>query len=49
MQLPLFGQEPDGERLERIKKSPNYRDEQFHNQNTTPMLISKKGMFSILW
>ncbi|MBP1646169.1 MAG: Zn-dependent hydrolase of the beta-lactamase fold-like protein [Bacteroidetes bacterium] len=49
MQLPLFGQQHNGERLERIKKSPNYRDEQFHNQNTTPMLVSKKGMFSILW
>lgn len=49
MQLPLFGQEPNGERLERIKKSPNYRNEQFHNQNTTPMLVSKKGMFSVLW
>lgn len=48
MQLPVFGQEPNGERLERMEKSPNYRNEQFHNQNSTPMFVSKKGMFSVI-
>ncbi|MDD4545642.1 MAG: MBL fold metallo-hydrolase, partial [Bacteroidales bacterium] len=48
MQLPVFGQKPKGERLERMEKSPNYRNEQFHNQNSTPMFVSKKGMFSVI-
>jgi L-ascorbate metabolism protein UlaG (beta-lactamase superfamily) len=33
-----FGKLPDGERLERIKKSPNYRDGAFQNINHTPDL-----------
>lgn len=33
-----FGQTPSGERLERVKRSPNYRDGQFRNQHHTPML-----------
>ena len=48
MQLPVFGQKAKGERLERIEKSPNYRNEQFHNQNSTTMFVSKKGMFSVI-
>ncbi len=35
---PKFGRIPDGESLERIKKSPNFRDGIFQNLNVTPQL-----------
>lgn len=38
IQLPMFGALPSGERLERIKKSANYKNGSFHNQNETPMV-----------
>ena len=38
MQQPLFGKAPSGQRLERIKKSPNYKDGQFQNLSNTPAL-----------
>jgi hypothetical protein len=37
-----FGKAPSGERLERIKKSPNYRDVSFQNQNQTPRFTGEK-------
>lgn len=40
---PNFGRLPKGERMERIKRSPNYRDGQFQNQQPTPLLTSDKG------
>lgn len=36
LQHPKFGQSSSGERLERIKNSPNYKDGKFHNQTPTP-------------
>lgn len=44
MHLPLFGQEASGTRLERMEKSPNYRDGQFHNLSPTNMMVDNKGM-----
>ena len=38
MQQPKFGKSPSGERLKKIKKSPNYKDGQFQNLSKTPML-----------
>ena len=38
MQHPKFGRLPLGERLERIKKSPNFREGKFQNLNVTPQL-----------
>ncbi|RIJ42491.1 MBL fold metallo-hydrolase [Pontibacter oryzae] len=35
MQLPQFGKKPTGQRLERIKQSPNYRDGRFQNLSPT--------------
>jgi L-ascorbate metabolism protein UlaG (beta-lactamase superfamily) len=35
---PKFGKAPAGERLERIKKSPNYKGGKFDNQHFTPQL-----------
>ena len=33
-----FGKYPSGERLERIMKSPNYRNGAFQNQHVTPVM-----------
>ena len=39
MNRPEFGRAPRGERLERIWRSPNYRDGQFRNlQSVQPVL-----------
>lgn len=38
MQHSTFGKLPSGERLERIKKSPNYKDGSFQNLTKTEML-----------
>ncbi len=38
MQQQKFGNLPSGNRLERIKKSPNYRDGSFQNLSNTPAL-----------
>lgn len=41
--LPGFGRLPRGERLERIRKSPNYRDGQFRNLENSPMMTGDKS------
>jgi L-ascorbate metabolism protein UlaG (beta-lactamase superfamily) len=38
LQLPMFGQLPRGNRLEKIKKLPNYRSGKFHNIHETPLM-----------
>lgn len=43
LQLPLFGGTPSGARLERIQRSPNYRDGQFHNPVETPVMTDEKN------
>ncbi len=45
---PAFGRSPRGERLERIKKSPNYREGQFHNLSPTEHMTSEKSRFSVM-
>ncbi len=42
-QHPKFGRLPRGERLERIKKSPNFRDGIFRNLHHTPQLATDAG------
>lgn len=49
MQQPQFGKAPSGERLERIKKSKNYRDGAFQNLNHTPSLAEGYTMGGVLW
>ncbi len=49
LQLPMFGKLPGGERLERIKRSPNYRDGEFQNQSPTQMMLSDKSKVRIFW
>lgn len=46
---PGFGCLPRGERLERIKQSPNYRNGAFQNQHPTVLMTSEKGRFQSLW
>ncbi|HEY5825786.1 MAG TPA: MBL fold metallo-hydrolase, partial [Cyclobacteriaceae bacterium] len=38
MQQATFGKDPSGKQLERILKSPNYKDGKFQNLRETPML-----------
>lgn len=40
MQLPRFGKLPAGARLERIKRSPNYKEGAFQNQSQTPVITA---------
>ena len=43
-----FGKLPTGDRLEKIKKSKNYRDGAFQNQHFTPDLAEGTSYFDIL-
>jgi len=42
-----FGKLPDGKRLERIKKSPNYRDGEFQNIHHTPALSEDASYYGV--
>ena len=46
---PNFGRLPKGERLERIKRSPNYREGVFRNIDTTILMTSHKSRLSGIW
>ena len=46
-QQSKFGKSPSGERLERIKKSPNYRDGSFQNQSITPVMTEGVSYFAV--
>jgi L-ascorbate metabolism protein UlaG (beta-lactamase superfamily) len=48
MQQPQFGKEPSGARLERIKKSANYRDGKFQNESFTPDLAEGATYFKVI-
>ena len=48
MRLPQFGKLPSGERLERIKKSPNFKNGQFQNIHFTPNLAEGVSMFTVM-
>ena len=47
MQQAKFGKLPVGERLETIKKSPNYKNGSFQNQSITPDLTEGASFFSV--
>ncbi|HEV7380668.1 MAG TPA: MBL fold metallo-hydrolase [Dyadobacter sp.] len=47
MQLESFGKNPEGARLERIKKSPNYKDGSFVNFVDTPVSAPNSNMFKL--
>ena len=42
---PSFGRTPRGERLERVKQSPNYRNGAFQNLHETTLMTSDRGRF----
>lgn len=44
-----FGKLPKGERLERIKNSPNYKNGQFQNELPTTVMTGEKGFFKASW
>ena len=48
LQHPLFGKQPSGEHLERIKKSKHYKDGQFQNLSFTPALTDGYSYFDII-
>ena len=48
MQQPMFGKLPAGERLERIKKSPHFKNGEFINLSPTPVLTEGVGFFSMM-
>lgn len=45
---PRFGSTPRGERLERVKNSPNYRDGSFRNVHETQQITSEKGFMGTM-
>lgn len=47
MQHPKFGKQPSGERLERIKQSPNYKDGKFQNLSNTPDLAEGTSYYTV--
>ncbi|MEM6771482.1 MAG: MBL fold metallo-hydrolase [Bacteroidota bacterium] len=49
LQTERFGAHPKGERLARVKASPNYRDGAFQNLSDTPMLTEGSGYGQVLY
>ncbi len=49
IQQPPFGKAPTGQRLERIKSSPNYKNGSFQNIEDTPDLAEGVNMLTVLW
>jgi L-ascorbate metabolism protein UlaG (beta-lactamase superfamily) len=48
MQQTSFGKKPSGQRLERIKKSPQYKDGSFQNASPTPTFTGGAGFYTVL-
>lgn len=49
LNLPRFGRLPQGERLERIKRSAHYKDGGFQNLHPTQQITSDKGRLQTMW
>jgi L-ascorbate metabolism protein UlaG (beta-lactamase superfamily) len=49
LQHPQFGKAPSGERLERIKKSPHYKNKAFDNLSFTPQLAEGESMPKVMF
>ncbi|WP_301924170.1 MBL fold metallo-hydrolase [Ferruginibacter sp.] len=47
-QQPNFGKRPAGERLEKIKNSPNYKNGVFQNLNDTPAITDGANYFTVI-
>jgi L-ascorbate metabolism protein UlaG (beta-lactamase superfamily) len=48
MQQASFGKMPAGKRLERIKRSPQYKDGSFQNASATPTFTGGAGMLTVM-
>jgi len=48
LQQPKFGKLPAGERLERIEKSPHYKNGTFRNVSNTPSLTEGASYYSVM-
>jgi len=48
MQTKVFGKNPTGKRLERIEKSPNYKDGAFQNLSSTPTLLEGASYLKLI-
>lgn len=49
LQQDKFGKSPRGERLEKIKKSPHYKNGKFENLNPTPTLAEGYNYFHVIY
>jgi L-ascorbate metabolism protein UlaG (beta-lactamase superfamily) len=49
MKQSKFGKAPAGARLERVNKSPHYKDGQFHNKEHTPALTEGYGYTGVMY
>jgi L-ascorbate metabolism protein UlaG (beta-lactamase superfamily) len=47
MNQPQFGRASSGDRLKRIRKSPQYKDGQFQNVSNTPALTEGAGYYTV--
>lgn len=45
---PCFGRNPRGQRLERVKQSPFYKDGQFQNEDTTILMTGKSSFWDMI-
>ncbi len=48
LHTPAFGRLPQGERQERIKRSPNFRNGEFRNLSPTTLMTSEKGRWEAM-
>lgn len=49
MQQDKFGKSPSGERLEKMKQSPNFKNGKFQNLSTTPTLAEGHSWLKVLY
>lgn len=49
LQHPKFGAHPEGERLERVRRSPQYVDGAFRYLIDTPTLVEGHSTLSVIW
>src|SRR6478736_6313254 len=49
MQQKQFGKDPYGEKLERVRKSSNYRNGAFQNPMPTDMMLKDTSYLKLIW
>ncbi|HEY5406029.1 MAG TPA: MBL fold metallo-hydrolase, partial [Ginsengibacter sp.] len=48
MSLKITGKNPSGRHLERIRQSPNYKNEGFQNLSETPMMLQDTSYYELI-